>query len=397
MPRRSKGPRLWLRPARPDGTAAAWFILDGTVQRGTGLGVDATARQKETALSGYITDKHTKTVSVGSREPSQILINDVLNKYFRDKVSPNLVEAETTAADKARAARAGKPIPEAKWILKRGAPSGALETMLRIIELRKFWGTKRLSEVTGDNCRAYAATRTSGAARRELEDFRAAINHHRREGLHDKIVSVVLPDKGANRERWLTKSEAAHLILTTWRYREVQNFRATDRHTRRHVARFMVVARWMGSRAGVICSASIEKKRPAGRSWIDLTAGLFYGRAQGERATKKGKQLVRVPPQLLAHLRRWRRAGQRYVVEWNGEPVLRVTKAHTAAVAEAGFDSDVTPHTWRHSLATWLMQDGVDVFKAAGFIGMSVETLLRVYGHHHPDHSADVHKRKRAA
>jgi hypothetical protein len=22
---------------------------------------------------------------------------------------------------------------------------------------------------------------------------------------------------------------------------------------------------------------------------------------------------------------------------------------------------------------------------------MSVETLLRVYGHHHPDHSADVH------
>jgi integrase len=364
MSRRAKGPRLWLRPARRDAAGRithdpAWFVLDGTGQRSTGLGVGASEREKDEALRAYLTEKHTSGVSVGSRDPSQILVADVLAKYVRDKVSDDV-------------------------------------TPLRIKALAKFWGTKRLSEVTGDNCRAYAATRTEGAARRELEDFRAAINHHRREGLHDKIVSVVLPDKSAPRERWLTKAEAAHLILTAWRYREVQNFRATDRRTRRHVARFMIVARYMGSRAGVICGASIERKRPKGRPWIDLTTGLFYGRAEGERVTRKRKQLVRVPLALLAHLRRWRRAGQRYVVEWNGEPVLRVTKAHAAAVADAGLESDVTPHTWRHSLATWLMQDGVDPFKAAGFIGMSVETLLRVYGHHHPDHSADVHRRKRA-
>ena len=34
---------------------------------------------------------------------------------------------------------------------------------------------------------------TAAAARRELEDLRAAINHHRREGLCSEIVSVVLP------------------------------------------------------------------------------------------------------------------------------------------------------------------------------------------------------------
>jgi hypothetical protein len=45
------------------------------------------------------------------------------------------------------------------------------------------------------------------------------------------------------------------------------------------------------------------------------------------------------------------------------------------------------------------MQSGADPFKAAGFLAMSVETLLRNYGHHHPDHSADVHSamRKKAA
>jgi integrase len=39
---------------------------------------------------------------------------------------------------------------------------------------------------------------------------------------------------------------------------------------------------------------------------------------------------------------------------------------------------------WRHTAATWLMQAGVDAFEAAGYLGMSVETLLEVYGHHHP-------------
>jgi integrase len=38
----------------------------------------------------------------------------------------------------------------------------------------------------------------------------------------------------------------------------------------------------------------------------------------------------------------------------------------------------------RHTAATWLMQAGVDVFEASGYLGMSVEVLLEVYGHHHP-------------
>jgi integrase len=42
------------------------------------------------------------------------------------------------------------------------------------------------------------------------------------------------------------------------------------------------------------------------------------------------------------------------------------------------------PHIVRHTAATWLMQAGVAAFEAAGYLGMSVETLLEVYGHHHP-------------
>jgi integrase len=50
----------------------------------------------------------------------------------------------------------------------------------------------------------------------------------------------------------------------------------------------------------------------------------------------------------------------------------------------------VTPHTFRHTAATWLMQAGVSMFRTAGFLGMSVETLDRVYGHHHPDYLSDA-------
>ena len=45
----------------------------------------------------------------------------------------------------------------------------------------------------------------------------------------------------------------------------------------------------------------------------------------------------------------------------------------------------VTPHTLRHTAAIWLMQRGVPVWEAAGFLGMSAEVLLSTYGHHHPD------------
>jgi hypothetical protein len=36
------------------------------------------------------------------------------------------------------------------------------------------------------------------------------------------------------------------------------------------------------------------------------------------------------------------------------------------------------------------MQQGTDMWKAASYLGMSVETLQRVYGHHHPDFQKDA-------
>jgi hypothetical protein len=129
------------------------------------------------------------------------------------------------------------------------------------------------------------------AARRELEDLRAAIGHHRSEGLCREIVSVVLPERGHPRERWLTRSEAARLIWAAWRYREVQKGTPTGRR-RQHVARFVLVALYTGTRAGAVCSALFGPATHTG--WIDLDRGVFHRRAPGERETNKRKPPVKL-------------------------------------------------------------------------------------------------------
>lgn len=354
MPRPRKPARLYLQPEHraPDGRLvqrATWIIRDGGRKRGTGCGPDE-RRQAEQRLAAYLAENHAPRP--GERHPSQIPVADVVNLYLTE-VAPTLARS--------------------KEIGHRGK------------HLLAFFGAKRLSDINGRLCRDYAAQRSSAAsARRELEDLRAAVNHHRKEGHCSEIVSVVLPGKPAPRERWLTRKEAAALIRAAWRYREVQKGEETDKRPRRHVARFVLVALYTGSRSGAICSAALGPA--AGQAWVDLDRGMFYRRPAGKRETKKRQPPVRLHGRLLAHLRRWARS-QGHVVEWRGAPVRSIRKAFAAAAAEAGLEG-VTPHTLRHTAATWMMQAGVDLWQAAGFLGMTVETLERTYGHHHPDYQS---------
>jgi integrase len=144
------------------------------------------------------------------------------------------------------------------------------------------------------------------------------------------------------------------------------------------------VALYTGTRASAVCGAALQPTE--GRGFIDLARGVFYRRPAGRRETTKRAPPIPLPDRLLAHLRRWKRRGQHFAVEWNGEPVKAIEKAFANAVADADLGKGVTPHTLRHTAATWLMQEGVDLWEAAGYLGMTVEMLSQRYGHHHPDH-----------
>jgi integrase len=264
------------------------------------------------------------------------------------------------------------------------------EVKARLRALGLWWGARALSQVNGDNCRAYIA---QGGTRRQLEDLRAAIEHHLREGLHREIVRVVLPEKGQARERWLTRSEAARLIWASYNYHEMQKGWPTDRRSRRHVARFILVALYTGTRAGAICAASFTPAE--GRGWINLETGVFYRRPSGERETNKRKGAVRLPDRLLAHLRRWRRLGLcgEHVVEWRGRAVKDVDKAFRHSRIGAGLSDDVTPHILKHTAITWAIQNGMSMEDAASFFSTTVETIQRVYWHHSPEFQREAAQR----
>lgn len=364
MPRRSKGARLWLRPARRERgrtvANAIWIIVDGNKHVATGC-LKEQVSEAERRLAAYIADKYRP--SRQARDIDRIDIADVLSVYLED-CGPRMVDQ-----------------PKLERCIGR---------------LNDYWGGKMLSEVTAAECRTYAQSRgKTGGTRTDLETLRAAINHHAKESLHYGTVRVMLPPKGPPRDRWLTRDEAAHLIRACWRYREMQTVHRgrlkgkeieTEKRPLRHLARFILIGLYTGTRAGAIASAS--PYRNTGHSFVDLDQGIFYRLAIGRRATNKRQSPAPIPPRLLAHMRRWVRRGiiTSHFVEWHGSPVKSVKTGFNHAVALAGLWGRVTPHTLRHTAATWLMQRGVPIWQAAGYLGMSAAMIERTYGHHHPDY-----------
>lgn len=261
------------------------------------------------------------------------------------------------------------------------------ETKMRARALLGFWGGRFLSDVNEGNCRRYVTERaTVAAARRELEDLRAAVNYHHQQGLATELVRVWLPEAPQSRSRWLTRSEAARLLWALWRSKD----KLTKCPNRRHIARFMLAGLYTGTRASRVCGAAV---RPTvGYGYVDLDKGVFYRKDGAERATKKRQTPVRLAPRLLAHMRRWVRLGiaRQFFVEWRGKPVKSVRSGWNSARTEAGLGPDVVRHTLRHTAATWLMQNRTSPWEAAGYLGMSVGTLLKNYGHHHPDHMREA-------
>ena len=136
--------------------------------------------------------------------------------------------------------------------------------------------------------------------------------------------------------------------------------------------------------------------------WFDLDAERLYRRGSAQSETKKRQPVARIHRRLLAHLQRWRHIdmalGVTSVVHYQGRSVQKLRRSWESIRRKAGFADDVVPHTTRHTCATWLMQAGVPVFEAAGYLGMSIETLQKVYGHHHPDfqsRAADMEPQRR--
>lgn len=356
MSRTRQPARLWLRPAGKD-RSAVWVILDGGKQHGTGCGADARA-DAEAALADHISKQFIAKPQGKNRAAAEVEIAEVIAHYLAMK-------KDKVASPRDLASRAGF--------------------------LLDYWGDKTLDDITTKTCDEYVRQRTTpNKARRELEDLRAACRMAIADNVTRQAVTVTLPPKPKGRVRHLERDALAKLIWAAYRKREVQRGAATKKRPTVHVARFLIAAVYTGSRSSRVWQASFV--REVGRPYIDLEAGVYYRAAEDEIvAANKQAPPIRLPGRLLAHLRRWHKNGAKYVVEYQGRPADPKRAFRNLTDEVMGDDAaGVVRHTMRHTSATWLMQAGVDMWQASGYLGMTKETLEKTYGHHHPDHQADV-------
>jgi integrase len=385
MPRRAKGPRLHLRPARAD-RAPVWVILDRGKETSTGCS-ESDVEGSERALAAYLTDKYEPPKTGGSLRKT--LIADVVNVYIKE-----------------RAPKTARP----DFILGNAEP------------ILEWWPEKYpyLSDIRARSCDEYVDWRTvqprkrrhdgfvsKQTARHELKMLSTAIQYyHANYGPLDAIPVVTLPPASKKRESyWLTRKMVAERLRVARRLPKCG-----------HVVRLLIAGIYSGSRPGA--TKSLRWIPAIDGGWIDLGSETIHRQSEDETETNKRKTKQRIHRRLLPWLKRWyqqdmvvgvkrrvRRGGSRhkvtmpctYLIHYGGKPITKVRRAwHTVAIA-AGHATKVLrngkeywkvpdgPHICRHTAATWMMQSGVPTAEGAGYLGMSEKTYVEVYGHHHPD------------
>lgn len=128
------------------------------------------------------------------------------------------------------------------------------------------------------------------------------------------------------------------------------------------------------------------------RGTIDLRKSVQIN-ALTKRA-QKGRAIVPMGNEVRAALQDAKAGALTgHVIEWDGEPVKCVLKGFKAAATAAGL-TDVSPHTLRHTAATWLEEGDVDMGRISRLLGhRDRRTTEKLYSKPRPAHlqgAADI-------
>jgi integrase len=207
---------------------------------------------------------------------------------------------------------------------------------------------------------------TSGGVRRDLEMLRAAL-HKAAKWNHIPSFSFPgdsLPPAPEARDRWLTDAERDLLLAAA----DIE----PDRLSRSY--RFIALALGTASRKRAIETLT--------KAQVDLERGLIHLNPTGRRQTRKRRPTVPIAQWLRPIIERaMTESPTEYLLDHPGA----IRTAFEGAVARSGLEG-VTPHTLRHTWATRAAQNGVPLLDIAGVLGDRLETVMKTYLHHCPEH-----------
>lgn len=196
--------------------------------------------------------------------------------------------------------------------------------------------------------------KTKGRA--DLEELNAAFRLAKSEGIIAEVPKIVFPPKRPPKRGFLTRDE----------FRQLYEAAKAE-----HVRLFLLIAVTAGHRAGAICGLTWDR--------VDLASRVMDFQDPERDITKKRRTAVRIPEQLIPHLERAQaRAATKYVVEYHGKPVRSVKRAIAHAARRAGLPR-VGPHMLKHSLVSWLAEDGHQIDEIADLTATDRKTVWFYY------------------
>ena len=273
--------------------------------------------------------------------PDRPLVTDILDGYIKDRTGRVRNIASIQYACAALTEHLGSLTPDHL----------TTQTMRKYAESRRSQGRRG---ATGKG-----RPLSDGTIIKEVVTLRAALRWAVNERWIMRAPKIEAPPAPPPKERWLTHAEARRLL---------------DATETPHVRLFIQLGLYTGARTSAILELLWDQ--------VDFQRNVI---SYGAGAGNKRRSIVPIIPELRSVL--WEAATTRTrdcVIEFRGAPVASIRHAFRERAAAAGL-KDLTPHTLRHTCATWMVMKGVPFEMVAKFLGNSVEMIERVYGHHSPD------------
>lgn len=241
-------------------------------------------------------------------------------------------------------------------------------TRFNAVHLKAFFGGMQVSEVTPSKVKEYIREKrdekyADGTIRKQLTPLSAAFNHARKEGRIFSHAIITMPNPTTSKTKTLNQAEAKSLLDV-----------CTENYLRLFVA--------MGIYTGARKSAILDLKW----SQVNLKDRMINFNPPGRAQTKKHRPIVPIGKELLEMLKEARNINKgQYVVMFRGDRLWDIKKGFKEACNRAKL-KNVTPHTLRHTFATWLAQAGVDMWRIAKLLGDTIRTIEKNYAHHAPEY-----------
>jgi hypothetical protein len=296
-------------------------------------------------------------------------------------------------------------------------PHRRREHLSQIECLQSYWGEKRVIDINEDNSLEYQEGKKQSVVRNKIIVLKGIITYAAKQSrvrLGEDQLDYAQPERNHDRIDYYEMQElialykAARRKRTTWHEnrkqrledmvtagKSIENLPVVKcQRVSGHIAKYILVAAWTGTRAEKICTASFVQE--IGRPWIDLEKGIFYRKPlkKGVPPNKRADPVL-LPDRLLLLMRKWHHVdGCQYLIEYHGRAVDCRKGFYTLKnqVLPPERAKVLNRHSLKHTAVTFLLKEGVSIESVAHYVSTTPEVIRSTYSQLIPGEFSEVHK-----